>query len=468
MRLVSRQTGSATIINFNMINSKRIRKINDGIAGKGPVIYWMSRDQRVNDNWALLFARQMAGDKGKVLVVAFALSPDFSGATFRHYDFMLKGLRQVEKKLAALNIPFYMLAGDSPSEIVNFAKELDTECLVTEFDPLKIKRQWKRNVVDLLKKPVYEVDAHNIVPCWVASQKQEYGAYTIRPKINRLLPEFFDVFPDLMPQKHHPEFFSANNWDQLYSELTTDREVMPVRWLIPGEEAAKKMLESFMIAGLHRYVRFGNDPNEYAQSDLSPYLHFGQISSQRVAMEILERVSSSENKTAFLEQLIIRRELAENFCYYNPYYDSYKGFPDWARRTLSEHADDSRKYVYTADELEKAATHDELWNAAQKEMIITGKMHSYLRMYWAKKILEWDDDPSRAFQMALYLNDKYELDGTDPNGYAGCAWSIGGVHDHAWSERQVFGKIRYMNRSGCNRKFDVDMYIRRFNQKLTV
>ncbi len=450
-----------------MINSRRIRKINEGNSGIGPVIYWMSRDQRVNDNWALLFAQQLAEDKGKILIVTFALSPDFPGATLRHYDFMLKGLQQVEKELTDLNIPFYMLSGYPPQEIINFTLKMDADCLVTDFDPLKIKRQWKNEVVEKSGKTVYEVDAHNIVPCWVASLKPEYAAYTIRPKINRLLPEFFDVFPELEPQKHHSEFSPVNNWDQLYSGLVTNREVKPVRWIIPGEEAAKKMLESFMIAGLHRYVRFGNNPNEYAQSDLSPYLHFGQISSQRVAMEILEKVFPSENKTAFLEQLVIRRELAENFCYYNHYYDSYEGFPDWAKRTLSEHADDTREYIYTSDELEKAATHDELWNAAQTEMIVTGKMHSYLRMYWAKKILEWSENPSTALQTALYLNDKYELDGRDPNGYAGCAWSIGGVHDHAWSERQVFGKIRYMNRSGCNRKFDVNMYIKRFNQKLT-
>ncbi len=449
-----------------MVNSSRIIKLNVGEADKGPLVYWMSRDQRVNDNWALLFAQQMADDYRKTLVVVFALSPEFEGATLRHYDFMLKGLQQVEKNLESLNIPFFVLPGNPPQVIAEFINDTGAGYLVTDFDPLKIKLRWKKEILKKLNIPLFEVDAHNIVPCRIASQKQEYSARTIRPKINRLLPQFLDIFPVLQRQKYNSDFTASNDWEQLYSLLKVDANVKPVRWLIPGEDAAKKMLNSFMIAGLHRYVRFGNDPNEYAQSDLSPYLHFGQISAQRVAMEILQRIHPSENRQAFLEQLIVRRELSDNYCLYNPDYDSYEGFPDWAKQTLSEHADDEREYIYETDEFESAGTHDDLWNAAQKEMIVTGKMHNYLRMYWAKKILEWSESPSKAFEIALYLNDKYELDGRDPNGYVGCAWSIGGVHDRAWSERQVFGKIRYMNKNGCNRKFDVDMYIRRFNQKV--
>ena len=194
-------------------------------------------------------------------------------------------------------------------------------------------------------------------------------------------------------------------------------------------------------------------------SDLSPYLHFGQIAPQRVAREIQQADAPPEAKQAFLEELIVRRELSDNFCWYNPDYDKFSGFPEWAQKTLDQHRDDRREYLYSLEEFEQGRTHDALWNAAQLEMVLRGKMHGYLRMYWAKKILEWTASPEEALEIAIYLNDRYELDGRDPNGYVGVAWSIGGVHDRAWGERPVFGKIRYMNLSGCQRKFKVDQYI---------
>ena len=195
------------------------------------------------------------------------------------------------------------------------------------------------------------------------------------------------------------------------------------------------------------------------QSDLSPYLHFGQIAPQRVAWEIQQSDAPREAKQAFLEELIVRRELSDNFCWYNPDYDKFSGFPEWARKTLDQHRLDQRDFLYSLEEFEPGRTHDALWNAAQLEMVSRGKMHGYMRMYWAKKILEWTNSPEEALEIAIYLNDRYELDGRDPNGYVGVAWSIGGVHDRAWAERPVFGKIRYMSLAGCKRKFKVDEYI---------
>ena len=205
-----------------------------------------------------------------------------------------------------------------------------------------------------------------------------------------------------------------------------------------------------------------NDPTREGQSDLSPYLHFGQIAAQRVALEVEGAPAGTKAKEAFLEELIVRRELSDNFCYYHPQYDSVACFPQWARKTLDEHHDDPREYLYTPAQFEQAQTHDDLWNAAQREMVQTGKMHGYLRMYWAKKILEWTSSPEEALKIAIYLNDRYELDGRDPNGYTGIAWSLGGVHDRAWAERKVFGKIRYMSYKGCKAKFDVAAYFKNF------
>jgi deoxyribodipyrimidine photo-lyase len=236
--------------------------------------------------------------------------------------------------------------------------------------------------------------------------------------------------------------------------------VPEVGWLVPGEKAARAWLKRFISRKLADYDLRRNNPTIDGQSGLSPYLHFGQISAQRVALEVKSAAGiSQKNKESFLEELVIRRELADNFCFYNPLYDSYEGFPKWAQESLAKHKKDKREYIYTLQEFEQAKTHDALWNAAQIEMVRTGKMHGYMRMYWAKKILEWSISPEEAMKIAIQLNDMYELDGRDPNGYVGVAWSIGGVHDRAWFERSVFGKVRYMNYNGCKSKFDVKKYI---------
>ena len=259
--------------------------------------------------------------------------------------------------------------------------------------------------------------------------------------------------------------FAADNidWDKVTSSLKIYREVKEVDWIKPGELAASKLFKDFLENRFDRYAEDRNDPNKNALSNLSPYLHFGQISAQRVALTVQQFFQKNPSAEAFLEELIVRRELSDNFCYFNPKYDSFNGFHDWAKQTLNQHRKDKREFVYSIEEFEEAKTHEDLWNAAQKELIITGKMHGYMRMYWAKKILEWSKSPEEALRIAIYLNDKYELDGRDPNGYVGCAWSIGGVHDRAWAERQVFGKIRYMNRNGAARKFDLNSYIKKFN-----
>jgi len=448
-----------------MINEKRIRLPKDGTETNGPVIYWMSRDQRAHDNWALLFAQKLALEKKRNLAVTFSLVPEFLDATLRQYDFMLKGLMEVEKELKRFNIPFFILLGNPKEEIPKFIKESKASNLVTDFDPLKIKRKWKNDISKKIKVPFYEVDAHNIIPCFYVSQKQEFGAYTIRPKIHKNLPEFLDDFPKLKKMKSS-DSFSANkiDWESVYNSLKVNEKVNPVDWLKPGEEAAHKKLKKFIEKSLDTYENLRNDPNAGVLSKLSPYLHFGQISAQRVVL-IVSGLGNHPSAESFLEELIVRRELSDNFCYHNVNYDSFRGFPGWAEKTLNEHRKDEREFVYSLKEFEKATTHEDLWNAAQKEMLITGKMHGYMRMYWAKKILEWSKSPEEALKTAIYLNDKYELDGRDPNGYTGCAWAIGGLHDRAWAERPVYGKIRYMNRNGAKRKFDVEKYVKRFSKK---
>jgi deoxyribodipyrimidine photo-lyase len=247
--------------------------------------------------------------------------------------------------------------------------------------------------------------------------------------------------------------------------LKIDSTVNEVDWITPGENAAHTALKKFLHTRLKGYDENRNDPNLDGQSGLSPYLHFGQLSAQRVALEVSKyRSEYRKDVDAFLEELTIRRELSDNFCYYNLNYDSFEGFPAWAQKTLNEHRKDAREFIYTKKDFELARTHDELWNASQRQLVKTGKMHGYMRMYWAKKILEWTASPEEALKIAIYLNDKYELDGRDPNGYVGIAWSIGGVHDRAWFDRPIFGKIRFMNSKGCANKFKVKEYISKFSE----
>jgi len=445
-----------------MINEKRIRLLQKGIETNGPVVYWMSRDQRVNDNWALLFAQKLALANKRSLVVTFNLVSDFLEATIRQYGFMLKGLQEVEKELSKYNIPFFLTTGKPEEQLPKLLKNINASILVSDFDPLKIKRIWKRDVAKQISVPFYEVDAHNIVPCLHVSDKLEFAAYTIRPKIHKALIEFMDEFPKIKKMGKSEISSDKTNWNKIEKSLKINFDVGEVDWIKSGETEAEKVFNHFLKNKFENYHELRNDPTKDYQSNLSPYLHFGQVSAQRIALETERLNGNKESAKSFLEELIVRRELADNFCYFNKSYDSFEGFHDWAKTSLNEHRKDEREFIYTLDEFEKAKTHEDLWNAAQMEMVITGKMHGYMRMYWAKKILEWSKSPEEAMRIAIYLNDKYELDGRDPNGYTGIAWSIGGIHDRPWFERPVYGKIRYMNRNGAEKKFDIKSYIGKY------
>jgi deoxyribodipyrimidine photo-lyase len=441
------------------MNNGRVRILKAGTSEKGSVAYWMSREQRINDNWALLWASRQAALTGSPLAVVFCLVPGFIEAPARHYLFVLKGLKELEQGLAAKNIRFHLLLGRPETVLPVWIEANGVTMVVTDFDPLRIKKEWKAAVAGRIRIPLHEVDGHNIVPCWLASPKKEYGAYTLRPKIHRMLSEYLEEFPDLPIQEGAMDTSPRINWEEALASLHLDTSVGEVDWVKPGETAARKALDAFIEDGLTVYDTKRNDPTVNGQSGLSPYFHFGQLSPQRAALDVAASHSPESAKDAFLEELIVRRELADNYCHYEPLYDQFAAFPAWARLTLDAHRNDHRQWLYSREELERTLTHDDLWNAAQHELARTGKMHGYMRMYWAKKILEWTPSPEDALDAAIYLNDKYGLDGRDPNGYAGIAWSIGGVHDRAWNERMVFGKIRYMSYNGCKGKFDVKRYI---------
>lgn len=443
------------------VDDRRVATLASGRAGRGPVVYWMDRDRRVHDNWAFIHAQDIARSARCSFLVVTCVDSEATVRTARRVSFLLQGLREIERECSRLRVPFVVLTGEQSDEIVQFVKAVSAGALITDFAVLRSQRAARSSVADAVEIPMYEVDAHNIVPARFVSPKQEWAAYTIRRKTQRYINEFLTEYPVV---RTHPVTFDgdipSNNWDMIERRLSPDLQIQPVVWAEGGPGAGRAMLDRFVTSRLGAYHEGKNDPTREVQSDLSPWLNFGFLSAQRVALDVQRYDTDIRSQEAFLEELIVRRELSDNFCFYNDHYDSVNGFPEWARLTLAQHRSDPREYVYTREQFELGRTHDPLWNAAQREMVNRGKMHGYMRMYWAKKILEWSATPEDALQTAIYLNDRYELDGCDPNGYTGIAWSIGGVHDRPWFEREVFGKVRYMSFGGCRRKFDVNRYIR--------
>jgi deoxyribodipyrimidine photo-lyase len=442
-----------------------------------------------------LHAQRLAIANAAPLVILFNLVPAFTGATARTYGFMIRALKVLAARASdEFNMEFQLLLGDPQDTVVAFVVARQASALVCDYSPTRVAKQWRAAVAAGVRAspsndnviPVLEVDAHNVSPVWATSNKCEFGARTIRPKVHKAMPAFLVEFPALQRHPHGgPEAPAAGvDWSLALSSLTgLDPSVAEVDWCVPGEDAAAAALDAFLGGGgsSSRLAKYGVDRNDPTKrrgsSNLSPYLHFGHVSAQRVALEVLrletqgarsrvdalEALFPAERSTgpqAFLEELVVRRELSDNFVEYNEHYDSIAGAHAWAQATIDEHRADPRPVVYTRDQLERAATKDDLWNAAQREMVARGKMHGFLRMYWAKKILEWSPSSEAALASALYLNDKYELDGRDPNGYVGCLWAIAGVHDRAWGpERPIFGKVRYMNYDGCKRKFSITAYV---------
>lgn len=465
----------APVPDVDGVDKRRCRRLNDCAVQEEskPVIYWMSRDQRCQDNWALLYAKQLALKRSSSLHVVFCLVPKFLDATIRQFDFLLRGLREVENGLRDAGIPFHLRMGLAATEVPSLCKELGAGALVCDMSPLRVPKQWASKVAEACQEqqvPVVQVDAHNVVPVWVASDKQETAARTIRKKIMLPLSTYLTSFPPLQQHPHKPAAWPQQvDWDAAEKSLEVDQTVKPIEALKPGAAGGLAQLEDFIAKRLSIFDAKRNDPNTQALSGLSPWLHFGQISAQRCALRVREAAnvagaSASVQKSceAFIEESVVRRELSDNFCFYNDKYDCLEGVANWAQLTLQDHAKDKREYTYSMQEMEEGKTHDDLWNAAQLQMVREGKMHGFLRMYWAKKILEWSPTPKEALDRAIRFNDRYQLDGRDPNGYVGCMWSICGVHDMGWTEREIFGKIRFMNYAGCKRKFDVPGFVARY------
>lgn len=441
------------------IESIRGHCLKSGPIGKGPVVYWLSRDSRLQDNEAFQRAFMESDNIRRPLQVLFCLAPLFPNGSPRSYDPLFAGLQEVEFECRTRNIGFQVLFGNPAQTLPKLFKDLDPAMLITDFSPMIHHRIWLKEISQQISCPMIRVDAHNIVPCWHVSPKEEIGARTLRPKLAKLLPDFLRPFPILpdSPKVSHSELPKID-WTQLWTFLGEMPQIQPIDYLA-GATGGKDLLWNFLNLHLDSYRETRNDPSKQGQSGLSPWLHFGHLSPRRIALEAWLADVSPESKFAFLEELIVRRELADNYCFYNLNAGQIAGIPLWAKASLERHKDDPRPYSYSLEELRLGNTHDPAWNAAQRQLVTTGKMHGYMRMYWAKQLLLWEKSPKEAFELALYFNDLYSLDGRDPNGITGVGWSIGGLHDRPWNERPVYGSIRSMVYSGLKKKFPIETYI---------
>lgn len=447
-----------------MMNSKRITILQDGYFNQqNKVIYWMQGAQRVEDNHALIRAIDYANHNNLQMEVVFNLVPNYPEANERHYTFMLEGINEVIVSLKKRNISFKLLIGDV---IENILKEaLNAQALIMDQAYLNVPRLWRKKIVEKIPQSVHveEIDTDLIVPVQYASQKVEYGAYTIRRKLHQKLNEFMDlkVIPAYQG-RYTPYTIEPLEIDKFINQNGISKHVKKTNHFIGGSSEAFKRLKTFIHDKANDYPD-RNEPGKHITSTLSPYIHFGQISTQRMLVqfkEALEKgVINEQAYDAVVEQVFVRRELAFNYTYYNTGYDAFDTMTEpWAYQTMKEHEHDVRPYLYTLEQFELAQTHDIYWNAAMKEMTKSGYMHNYMRMYWAKKIIEWTPSYKEAYRITMYLNNKYFLDGRDPNSYTGVAWNYG-KHDRAWTERPIFGKLRYMNDKGLERKFDMKQYI---------
>jgi deoxyribodipyrimidine photo-lyase len=450
-----------------LADNPRVTIRRDGVPAPAAkcVVYWMQRAERGIDNPALDTAIALGNELGLPVIAFFSAISNFPHANLRHYRFLNQGLPDIEEDLAERNVSF-IVRRPPDNKLDKLLGELGAAMVVGDENPMREPERWRAVLAHRLQIPFWTVDADVIVPSNLYA-KHFYAVHHFRPKLYAEMPRFLAM---------HANESARHAWDRpaafesfdVRKDMTEgwrnfDRSVEPVEEWTGGTHAALKLLRTFVKHKLADYGTVRNHPEKDGTSRISPALHFGHIGPLTVVRAIEESVArgecTKEARDAYYSEVLAWRELAINFVKYVPDYDSIDCAPDWAQKTLRAHARDTRDPVYTPEQLERGETYDEMWNAAQKQMTRFGWMHNYLRMYWAKKILEWSPTPAQAWQTCVHLNDKYFLDGRDPNGYAGIAWSLGGVHDRPWFDRPIFGTVRYMSGASTGKKFDSKRYV---------
>jgi deoxyribodipyrimidine photo-lyase len=434
------------------------------------IVYWMQRAERALDNPALDVAVEVANALGLPVLAYFSAISNFPHANLRHYVFLNQGLADIEEDLQQRQIGFIVRRPPNNS-LQTLLAEVNAAMVIGDENPCREPERWRRVLAGRLRIPYWTVDADVVVPSGLF-QKRMYALHIFRPKLYAELPKFLIPQPNTKPQHEWKSPRSLESFpvreDVTHGWKTLDRSVGPVESFTGGTHSAVKRLHDFVHKDLAAYDKYRNHPEVDGTSRLSPYLHFGHISPITIALAVEKAFKEGKvpqaARDSYISELIGWRELAVNFVKFTENYDSFDCAEPWARKTLMEHARDRREHLYSIEQLGRSETKDELWNAAQTQMVKFGWMHNYMRMYWAKKILEWSPDPAKAFDTCVTLNDRYFLDGRDPNGYAGIAWSIVGKFDRPWFDRPIFGTIRYMSGASTGKKFNSKKYIQKMSE----
>lgn len=455
----------------------RIHQLKSSTSIKGAyILYWMQQSQRISYNHALIHAINLSNKHRLPLVVYFGVTNSYPEANLRHYHFMMEGLQDLQNKFRDLQIRFIIYRTSPKIGCIEMMR--NAACLVMDKGYTRIQRSWRKEVLEKSKNldiSIDEVESDLVIPIETASNKEEYAARTIRTKIMSKIREYAIEPDDAVSQINSLDMIFDLPFEEITNPMSSlesldiDTSVKPSTRFKGGETEAQRVFSEFLEDRLPNYTLRNHPELDYC-SYLSPYLHFGHISPVEIVVRTIDALRSNpeleESVDSFIEELVVRRELSFNFIYFNPNYDSFKGMTyQWAYDTMELHNEDQRDYLYSIEEFENRTTHDPYWNAAMKEMVHTGFMHTYMRMYWCKKIIEWTPDCETAYEIAISLNNKYFLDGRDANSYTGVAWCFG-KHDRAWTERPVFGKLRYMNENGLKRKFDIDAYVKKINSMI--
>lgn len=449
--------------------NERVIQLNDKQVNPNAryVLYWMQMYKRVDNNHALIYAIRKANELKLPLVVYEGLKYYYPWASDRLHTFILEGVeeKQLEFERLGIRYVFYLQKDAASPKNTVAALAKDAALIVTDDFPCFIIPEHNRRIAERAEIAVFAVDSNGIIPM-SKFEKEEYAAYTIRPKIKKLLDGYLKPLPNETVEIKSLDLVvdcpetnvTAATISRLVSECAIDHTVPASEYYKGGTIEGRKRLKKFVDEILPDYDKTRSKPDRDGSSRLSSYLHFGYLSSLEIALAVREADAPQESIDAYLEELIVRRELSFNLTLFNDKYDSLEALPAWVQKTMREHADDERTHLYSLEQLEAGETHDELWNAAQREMVITGEMHNYVRMLWGKNVIAWSPTYEVAFETLVHLNNKYCLDGRNPNSYCGILWCFG-KHDRAWFERPVFGLIRYMASGSTGKKFDSKKYI---------
>lgn len=487
------------------INSYRKFERNDNQVNENGdyVLYWMQINRRFHYNYALDYAVAWANKLNKPLLIYEALTVDYPWASDRFHSFILEGMKEnfEEAKKEKVNLFSYAEPKSEAGKGLFYTLADKACCVISDEYPVFIIRQHNERVAGKIDVPYTTIDSNGIIPLGV-TDKDPYSAYLFRKIMQKHFKEGYSNPPNENPLLDLENKSKVNLGDEFYSKypsaekvysdipafiksLDINHEVGVVEGVKGTREAALKKMNNFVEHDLYEYDEKRNHPDEKKTSGLSPWLHFGKVSEYEIVKAALEKQPkgwSLDNLTpnggknsgffngnasieSFLDEVITWREVGFHYAHHRPDYDKFESLPDWVHQSLDEHKNDKREHVYSYEELENSKTHDDIWNAAQTQLREEGIIHNYLRMLWGKKVIEWTPDHKTALDYLIELNNKFALDGRDPNSYSGIFWCFGRF-DRAWQEREIFGKLRYMTSDSTRKKLKLNQYLNKYgNQK---